>query len=786
MEKKEALLSLGISAIITFIFFYKVTLGFVPFPGDLLLAEAKPWSTYGYEGFLPGSVPHKAQYPDVIRQIYPWRILAIDVFKQGSAPLWNPYNFSGSPLLGNFQSAPYYPLNVLFFLLPTISAWTLLVMLQPFLALWFTYLFTRKLTVHPIASWFAGISYAFCAYSSVIVEYNTIGHAIAWLPLALLAIEELRTRLRASWLVLFLFALTSSALAGHPQIFAYVLIWVWIYTFFRMKSLKISSLISLFSLLSLGIAAIQYVPGIELISLAARSSIEPNQLITKLLIQPWQLLVLPFPNMFGNPATRSYWPTDTFASKVTSIGLIPLFFLPALWRIRKNFYAKFFLIATGVLLVFVTRNPISTVLAKLAIPLWSTSNPTLMVFLLSFALSVGIAIGIDAFTSEKHTVKRLTKRVVSVLVFFSFAILSLIIAERIAADPWPQRLHVALRAIIYAAGLSFALCIAFIVAVRKPKLMKLALLFLLVVHTADLWWMFQRFNPIVPKAFVYPAAPVIDFLKKQAGFNRFWGYGNGAIGPNIATQLRLYSPDGYDPLYPKWYGEFVNSSQKGLIGQATRSDAMVVPGFGEKDLPSNLNRLRVLDLLGVRYVLDRTENASTLVTFPPNRFGLIYEADGWKVFENLASKPRVFLARNIETYGSPEEFSRRFFANDFDLNTVLLEANARVNLSQSEGGKATITSYSPNQVTIEATATTDSLLFLSDTYYPGWKAYVDDQATRIYKANYAFRGVVVPKGNHEVIFRYEPDSSSIGIKISVISLLVAATMLMSVFKKSHA
>ncbi len=789
LTHREALLSLGVSIVITLVFFYKVPLGFVPFPGDLLLAESKPWSTYSYEGYLPGTVPTKAQYPDVIRQLYPWRMLAVDQMKEGRTPLWNSYNFSGSPLLANFQSAPYYPLNILFWLLPTIDAWTVLVLLQPLLALWFTYLYVRKLNLHPLASWFAGVSYAFSAFSTVLLEYNTMGHVILLLPLTMLAIEFLREKISAAWLGILLLSLSIAALAGHPQIFAYLLIGTWTYTFIRIKPLKISLLINAFSLLSLGIAAIQYVPGIELIQHAARSSHDAKEVVTKLLIQPWQLLMLPFPNIFGNPATRSYWPSDTFASKVTSIGLLPLFFLPALWRTRKSFFAKFFLITTVVILIFVTRNPLSSLLAQLNIPLWSTSNPTLMVFLLSFALAIGTGIGVDSWTRENHTKVRLFKRITSVILFFILLIGSIVVVQQMTPDPWSQRLHVALRAIIYASGLSLALCLAFTLAVVKPKLMKLALFFLLIVHVADLWWMFQRFNPFAPKTFVYPSAPVVDFLKSQEGFNRFWGYGTASIGPNIATQLRLYSPDGYDPLYPKWYGEFISGSVDGTIQTqftgATRSDAMVVPGFGEKDLSSNLNRLRVLDILGVRYILDRTENASTLVTFPSNRFQLIYERDGWKIFENLASKPRVFLARNIETYGSPEEFSRRFFANDFDLNTILLEPNTGVNLPQSEGGTAAITSYSPNEVTIGAAATTDSLLFLSDTYYPGWKVYVDGQATLIYKVNYAFRGVVIPKGNHEVIFRYEPSSFSMGIKISLVSLLIATATLMIIAKRRY-
>lgn len=758
LNYKEIFVSFGLSILLTAIFFYKVFIGFVPFPGDLLIGEAKPWSTYSYFGYNPGSVPHKAQYPDVIRQLYPWKMLSMDLLKSGNTPLWNPYNFSGSPLLANFQSAPYYPLNIFYLIFQPTLAWTILVMLQITLAMWFTYLYTRKLSVSPIASWFAGISYSVSAYVIVILEYNTIGHVILWLPLILLSIEFLKEKRKPLWLFLYIFALTSAALAGHPQVFAYLLFATWIYSFIRTKN---ALLLCIFSLLSLGIAAIQYLPGIELIKHAARSAHNPSELIDKLLIKPWQFLMLPFPNIFGNPATRNYWPADTYAGKVTSIGLIPLFFIPALFRIRKNPLVILFLSIIAVVLLLVTVNPITKMLANITIPLWSTSNPTLMTFLMSFALSVGCALGIDAWTLEKHSLGRLRKRVLLVVIGFGIAILATFN-----------------RAVIYGFILSIATLFAFTVAILKPKFMRWALMFLLLVHLSDQFIQFHKFNPITPASYVYPPAPVTEFLREKAELSRVWGYGNALLEPNLATMLRLYSSDGYDPLYPRWYGEFINGSKYGSIEEASRSDAMIVPGFGELDLSTNTNRLRVLDALGVRYILDRAENASTIKTFPPNRFALVYEQDGWKIFENRLSAPRTFIAQSIETYNTPDEFSKEFFRPEFDpTSTILIESSTKLSLSKPQGGTAEILSYLPNSVQIRTHTSTDSLLFLSDTYYPGWSAFVDGKETKIIKANYAFRAVVVPSGNHTVIFRYEPKLFSTGKIISILSLFVLTLLL---------
>jgi uncharacterized membrane protein YfhO len=75
-------------------------------------------------------------------------------------------------------------------------------------------------------------------------------------------------------------------------------------------------------------------------------------------------------------------------------------------------------------------------------------------------------------------------------------------------------------------------------------------------------------------------------------------------------------------------------------------------------------------------------------------------------------------------------------------------------------------SYEPNSVDISVENPRDGFLVLLDCYYPGWKAYLDDNPTDIFKADYIFRAVRVPKGKHLVKFSYQPDSLRIGLLIS--------------------
>ncbi len=756
--------------VITAIFFYKTFLfGLIPFPGDLLLAEYKPWQSYSFAGYVPGSIPNKAQYPDTIRQLYPWRTIATNELKSGRIPLWNPYNFSGTPLLANFQSAVFYPLNVLYLILPQTTAWTILVLLQPLLALLFTYWYIRKIGGSFLASTLAGISYAFSLFAIVWLQYNSIGHVIIWLPLALLAIETLKEKRTRFWFAVLLFSQISALLAGHPQLAGYLLLFVLAYTFILARPLVKNVMRSI--LLALGISAIQLIPGIELIWYAARSSHEFSFIFQKILIQPQQLLMTIIPNLFGHPATRTYWPQDTFIGKVTYIGIVPLFFLLAAFRIKSRL-VKLFGIAGLLALILVTANPITFILYKLNLPIFSSSSPTLMGFLLAFSLAVITSLGVDVWIKEKHSVGKLAHRSLSVVIFFIIIWLSFRSLEHS---------RTAMNAILYSGVLTTMILIGFLIAITQKKLMTLVIVLLISLHAADLFVQFQKFNPFVPASFVFPETSIIQFLKEHAGSNRYWGYGTASIQANIASQYQIYSTDGYDPLYPKWYGEFLYGSRNGQLLQEfttqTRSDAEIAPGFGELDLPNNPYRLRMLDALSVKYVLDRPENGSTQKTLPPDRFRSVADIDGWKVYENLKATPRAFLASDYLTYQTPKEFEDHFFSSTFNPSTIiLLNKPINVSLGSINGTSVQIVTYQPNEVLLHVISN-GNLLYLSDTYYPGWKASVDGINTPVRKANYAFRAIYVPQGTHTVRFTFDPLSFKIGVIISLLSLVGSIVIL---------
>ncbi len=766
------------------VFFWKVFIkGYVPFPGDLLLTQYAPWRHQSYGGYVAGAIPSKDQYFDVIRELYPWKTLVIDELKQGRFPLWNPYNFSGAPLLANYQSQVFYPLTILYFIFPQITAWTILVILQPILGSLFMYLFVKEIGISTAGALLASILFNFSGFANVWMEFNTIWHTILWLPFLLYLIERAikQKRMHLWQQLLFIFALFSAITGGHPQDFINSFLLFIIYLVTRLLSIKVWSLrekiffvinpLSIIIIIPFCLAAPQLLPTIELFRNSARVTHDYAFVINNLIVQFWQLPLLVVTDFFGNPATKSNIFGD-YILKTLSIGIVGFCFVViSLFSRLKSWHKTFFLYTAIIILLVIVRSPASELFYQFPIPILSTGTPTRILFVFILSLSVLAGIGFDAtLKSKRIPFKSIT------LVWVIIGILWLVVFNHpVLANTvlTPAATSTMKRSMIAATALLGIIS----VAIGASSYKKVLLYFAIFVSIGELFYNFTKFNSFTPSLFVFPQNNLITFLKSQTGINRFWGYGTGQIEANFATQERLFSPDGTDPLNLSWYNKLIQASSDGNIAntftRSTRSDAQLKPGYGENELPSNTYRLRLMDVLGVKYVLDRAENPKNNNTFPPDRYKEIWQQDGWIVYENLLAAPRFFTTSDIRSYVDEKDFEDQFFAPNFYPNkTVLLESKDFKTLPHftESFSEMKLLSYTPGRIDINITTDSPQFLYINDTYDDGWTAYANGKATNIYKANYALRGISIPKGQSTISFQYRPKSFIIGIKISILAI----------------
>ncbi|MFW5889768.1 MAG: YfhO family protein [Marinilabiliaceae bacterium] len=163
----------------------------------------------------------------------------------------------------------------------------------------------------------------------------------------------------------------------------------------------------------------------------------------------------------------------------------------------------------------------------------------------------------------------------------------------------------------------------------------------------------------------------------------------------------------------------------------------------------------VLNMLNTKYVI---YNPGQQPIENPNRYG-----NAW------------FVDRVQTAPSSRQELSS---LQDADLKSEAIVREDRAGgwasyKNDDEGGDIRLTSYEPDRLEYNVNAPSKKLAVFSEIFYPkGWKAYIDGEEAEIKRVNYILRGVMIPEGEHDLEFRFEPSSVQTANRIAVIGGLL--------------
>jgi hypothetical protein len=288
--------------------------GKVLFTGQVLLPGAM------LQGFAPFGARPDAPWNllrwDALGQYFPWRTFAAQELRQGHIPLWNPHQFSGAPFLANGQSAVFYPLNLVFWIFDPAYAFGLSALLHTLLATVSTYFLAQHWKLSRAASLLAAIAFGFCGYLASWVMLPTLSNTASWLPLCFLLLERCQSSpahsLTRSPVPL---ALACALLAGHAQIFFYILVALFLRALFLPNPLRaLSTLLGAFAL-SLALGALQLLPTLELARLGHRAGAKPT-------MNGWHFLVERALHFSDLPALFvPGWPQLSYSENFGYIGV---------------------------------------------------------------------------------------------------------------------------------------------------------------------------------------------------------------------------------------------------------------------------------------------------------------------------------------------------------------------------------------------------------------------------------------------------------------------------------
>lgn len=793
-RERDALWIFGLIFLVI-LFFWPVFLqGNVAMNGNNLMSSFVPWRYEEHQGRAAAPFA-KPGMLDQLRLYIPYLTFMQREFRAGSIPLWNPHNFSGTPLVAELQSAVFYPTNILLLFLSVPNYWNTLIILGYILAVIFTYLYVRSLNLGPPFAAFSAVVFAFSSFMVAWSQEVLMAiHSIAWLPLLLLATDRFLARQDRKWWAVFVFGCTMSLLSGYLQTSLYVFLFVFAYMLWRSRrgGFRLGVLLMFGMMIAVVVNALQFLPAHELYALSSRKIVDVRSMLSHYLLQvPW-LITYVFPDFFGHPTTRNETLSfvGTYYERALSIGTLPV--LLALFAVvtrkkSKNprivgWYGFLWLITLSLSL----QLPLSYLLFHLDVPFFATGISNRILFLSAFCGSVLGAYGLHAVANQKSKALWITLLFIPLcLGIFIWWYSPTTELPSIRRD-W---LLVARRNVIVPIGL---VMIALAATVLFRKRIGAAVTLLLILTLLQIYYGFAKFMPFADRRYFYPTHPVIEaiFQRTASSYERFWGYGgstfdySGAyIENNLATSFGIYAAEGYDSLHDHRYGQLLFAASNGRVQtNLSRSDAVLerAPDVN-RTFTAQTNRLRLLELLGVRYIIDRDEEAPRASYQDPKRFdskmfAKVWQEDLWRIFEFQRALPRAWLVGKVFIASSDQEVVDRILDTSFDLRktVVVQEPLTGDTLAESAVGSARITQYQSRRVVIETVADATQLLVLTDTFFPGWKAHVDGLQVKIYRTNFAFRGVVVPGGTHTVVFSYEPESFERGKEFTLLGVVLFA------------
>jgi hypothetical protein len=708
---------------------------------------------------------------DLVSFLFPIYRFAAASLSSGDLPLWSPHLYVGAPFLADMQTGLFYPPNLFLFLISPNFAYKALewmAVLHIYLAGLFMYLCLRYLEpgrpLRMTAALVGAVAYMFS--DMFVVHFGNLNliAVAAWLPLIFLLFWRALRMRRLGLAVGAGVAFGLSTLEGHLQITLYIglalAVTMVVEAILSRRSRRgwARSLLALAltAAVAIGLSALVLLPAFEYTRLSPRAGLAYKDAARYSLI-PGLLGEMLVPALFSSREPSLYWGVwDRVAAGYLGIFTLILAGLALLLRQGRR-VGLFVALAIVAFLLALGGESVVHGWAYLLLPGFGQLRaPARTILLLDFSLAALAALGLDRLLGPlDRRARRAFSSAWRVLLWLGGAAILiggvwayLMIYQAQDRDPvlfW--RVSAAGSGVIWAL-LMLGASLAWLAARRSGRLRRRVLGWLAVgLVFLDLATM-GAYTDLgdEPPISGYDHPQIVEFLRADPGFFRIdsrtdvWDVWQ----PNLALLAGFYDVSGIDnPLVVADVARYL----EGTGGRSTR----------------------LYDLLGVGYVLGSKE-----VTLDWDKFGLAFEGDPTvNVYRNESSLPRAFVVHQAVVAEDHEDAWVRIHRDGFDpATTVVLEGGQPLKGPAGVEDRVQVVRYEPNALEIELEAGAEGYLFLSDPFYPGWKAELDGEPVELLRADYAFRAVKVPAGSHRVTMIFRPGSWVAGLALTLLTVLL--------------
>jgi hypothetical protein len=714
---------------------------------------------------------------DLLAEYMHTRAFGFNELANGNLALWNPYQFSGLPFFGGFQSALLYPPNWIFLCLPLNMAINISVVLHVFLMGACMYAWLRYRDLHPLASATGAVIMMFCGAYFTHVNAGHLSNlsSMVWAPLILLAIDGIFDTRKWCWVLLGSGAVAMQILGGHPQYVYYTAIACAIYTALRMfpaqQRGRIVGLLTIMVLFAAALTAVQLLTGLETAGESVRSKGTPFYFATMFAFPPENLLTLIAPYFFGElPGlqtgpegqtifTDPYWGRLYLWEAEFFIGITGLF--AAVYGVARGKCSSQWIALGMVLLLFIlalgARTPLFQLLYDWVPGYSSFRGTTKFIFPLTLFLVLLATMGFNRMVVDRRVTGQAWMIAVLATVILTCATVA--VGQSGSAMWWQDviqavgdtresylspsvRSHsefapIAARSTAWSLGLGALTCAAIAVlmllAARQPRAVYGLLILAAIEMTVFARSTVDSFLPPQMPSFNHPDKDNFRILLTRS--------------PNITTTMKLHNLWGIDPGVPLRYAQFMYHTQGHDPDKATQNLRFLKPH-------------RWYDMLrGAILLVDRPQRQIQVGTYM-KRLLLIYD------YQVIDDREAIFAAMDDAAF-NPR-------------SSVVLEYEPDITPTSPTGdaprAKLVIEDQSTDHLTIRAELASPAILLITDSYSKGWRARAlpdsQQQTYQLMPANYVLRAVPLSAGKHHLVIEYMPRGFMIGRWISIIALLV--------------
>jgi hypothetical protein len=751
---------------------------------------------------------------------------------EGVDPLWMPGFFSGMPTFGNVHYVPHdvsYLQRVVVSVLDLLylkRTWSWFAVYYLFCGV-FTFFLLRVWKLSRIAALFGAITFMLSPYA---IALAAEGHGSKLMALSYLPAVVLLTHLVFERRDILSFGLLAAAigtllLTNHLQIVYYVLMVVGLYLLYhvvrdfkaekRLIPLK-AALLAGALVLGLGISSYIYLSVYEYAQYSIRGGGTTGatggltwEYATNWSFHPKELLTLIVPSFFGFSSQYLYnwqgtptplplyWGTMPFNTSTVYFGVVPILFAAIALVYRRNAVTIFFAILAAVVTLMSFGKHFALLYEVLfnILPFFDKFRaPAMILHLLAFAFAVLGAQGVHYMIEERG--KEFNAAKFKKVLYYVLGAVGIVLllglmmrsslfemfgfsfvregesygaqTQQILAEFKKIRFDILWKDYIkfcLLVGVAIGALIFYVNAKLKALTFSAIIFGVLLV---DLFIVDTRFIDPKPRqnldqSFLPDAT--ISHLKQQPGLFRVFPVGD-LFGDTQFAYHGLQSIGGYSPAKLKIYQTVLDS----CLYRAP-----------DPEFPINMS---IVNMLNVRYLVAKGQ-------LPADRFEMVNVDQTKRIltYRNPNALPRAFFVKNVVHAESDTEVFRILNSPAFNpAETGVLGVPVPEGIGAPESTYVSVAGHQAHRIVLKAYASSPALLVLSEVYYPaGWNAYINGEQTPVYRTNYILRSIVVPAGEHEIEFRFEPATYALGWTITHIAWgVVAVCLLIGVWRSPWA